>query len=136
MHSYLLQPASWEASGVFVDQTGRETPVAGEARIVHTPEVWILTANLGEIENRYEIKPMKAGSLSTAWRSFNPALGELLGHFAFVDDAIISTFFSNNGEYTGSEFLLQISPTEYQNRGVLYRAGEFVSSWILDLEMS
>jgi hypothetical protein len=86
-----------------------------------------------KIYNRYEIVPFKEGRYITTWESLNPDLGTLLGRFVIVDDAIISTCRSKNGEYAGTDFLLKVSDVHYKNRGVFFKGSDKLSSWSIDL---
>jgi hypothetical protein len=59
-----------------------------------------------------------------------------LGQFIVVDDTIISTCHSENGEYTGTEFHLKVSDVHYKNRGILLKGNGKLSSWSVDLQKS
>lgn len=84
-----------------------------------------------ELRNDYEIIPFTKDF--TPWKSVNPGLGTLLGRFVVVDEAIISLFSSETGEFFGSEFLIQINESEYTGKGVLYNAAGKISSWSVRL---
>ncbi|MDD4334873.1 MAG: hypothetical protein PHY77_04620, partial [Desulfotomaculaceae bacterium] len=56
-----------------------------------------------------------------------------IGRFAVIDDAILSLFSSESGEFFGTEIFTQISESEYIGKGVLFSAMGKVSSWSLRL---
>jgi len=140
-HTFLLEPARWQAMGEFTGQSGEPAPASGAAVISHGKRLW---RNQGvmriagdvplEIANVYEIVPFPHGSLWTSWTSHNPSLGRLIGRFVLMRDAIVSTFESEGGAYTGCETLLRVATDAYRCRGVLMRGGVLVSSWALELE--
>ncbi|RJX21570.1 MAG: hypothetical protein C4570_02455 [Ammonifex sp.] len=139
-HTFLFQPATWTAKGTFTDADGNTVPVDGETTITHEPEVWVnegymrlLDESGLELQNRYEIVPFAEGKDFTSWKSFNPALGVLIGAFSIVDDSIISISASEDGQYYACEYLLKIDDGNYRGRGVLFRSGEKLSSWAVDL---
>jgi len=140
-HTFLFQEGFWAARGYYFDDVDRMLPLAGTTRITHLEGLWI---NEGEMEisagdkpikiyNRYEIIPFREGRNQTTWESLNPDLGTLIGQFAIVDDAFLSTCHTKSGSYTGTEFLLKISDIHYQNRGVLFKGNDKLSSWSVDL---
>jgi hypothetical protein len=131
----------WIAQGHYFDNSDRALPLEGMTRVTHTDKLWL---NEGEMEikagdkpikiyNRYEIVPFKEDRYITTWESLNPDLGSLLGRFVIVDDAIISTCCSKNGEYAGTDFLLKVSDMHYKNRGVFSKGSDKLSSWSIDL---
>jgi len=140
-HTFLFQEGFWSARGYYFDDMDRALPLTGMARITHLEGLWInegeMEMNAGDkpikIYTRYEIIPFREGRNQTTWESLNPDLGTLLGQFVVVDDAIISTCHAKSGGYTGAEFLLKISNTHYQNRGVLFKGNDKLSSWSVDL---
>ena len=140
-HTFLFLEGIWIAQGHYLDDMDRALPLEGKTRIMHMEGLWI---NEGEMEikagdkpikiyNRYEIVPFKVGRYITTWESLNPDLGTLLGQFVVVDDTLISTCCSKNGEYTGTEFLLKVSDMHYKNRGVFFKGNDKISSWNIDL---
>ena len=140
-HTFLFQEGFWSARGYYFDDMNRALALEGKIRITHLEDLWI---NEGEMEisagekpvriyNRYEIVPFREGQIQTVWESTNQDLGTLLGQFVIVDDAILSTCRAKSGMYTGAEFLLKIHNAHYQNRGVLFKGNDTLSSWRFDL---
>ena len=140
-HTFLFIEGIWIARGHYFDDADRALPFEGMTKVTHTDKLWL---NEGEIEikvgdkpikiyNRYEIVPFKEGRYITTWESLNPDLGTLLGRFVIVDDAILSTCRSKNGEYAGIDFLLKVSDVHYKNRGVFFKGSDKLSSWSIDL---
>jgi hypothetical protein len=140
-HTFLFQEGFWNARGYYFDDMNRAFALEGITRITHIEDLWInegeMAINTGDkpvkIYTRYEIVPFSEGKNQTAWESTNPDLGTLLGQFVLVDDVIISTCHAKSGVYTGAEFLLKISNTHYQNRGVFFKGNDKLSSWRVDL---
>jgi hypothetical protein len=93
----------------------------------------LLLDNPIELHNRYEIVPFKKDF--TSCRSYNPALGTLIGKFMVVEDTIISTYITENGEYSGSECIIQISDTLYVTKGFAFKGDSKLSSWSVKLSM-
>jgi hypothetical protein len=140
-HTFLFQEGFWNVRGYYFDDMENTLPLMGIARITHIEGLWVnegeMDITAGEkpikIYNRYEITPFREGKTQTTWESKNPDLGTLLGRFVIVNDAILSTCRAKSGAYTGVEFLLKISNTHYQNRGVLLKGIDKLSSWSVDL---
>ncbi len=139
-HTFLFREGLWQAQGRYYDPSGAALPCEGEARIKHDQGVWrnnglmrILTEQPIEFENNYEIVPFADDGEITTWRSMNPALDNLRGRYIIVFDSIISPWESENGEYWGSEFLVQSSDKIYHNRGFACRGSEKLSSWAVEL---
>jgi len=143
-HTFLFKEGVWIARGHYFDDMERVLSLNGTVRITHLEGLWL---NEGEVEietgesliniyNRYEIIPPEEGKNQTTWKSLNTGLGILLGRYIIVDDAIISTYCSENGVYTGAEFHLGVSQVHYKNRGILLRENDKLSSWSVDLQKS
>lgn len=140
-HTFLFIEAVWSAEGVYVDESENPFPLVGQTEIVHGATVWINTGSMringpqpSELRNRYEIAPFQPGVSCTAWRSFNPDLGPLVGQFVVVADTILSAWRTEDGRASGAESLLQINESEYQNRGVAFFGPRRMSSWAATLK--
>jgi hypothetical protein len=141
VHTYLFQEGLWTVRGEYYDEAMNRASLEGETRITHHPDAWLSEGRMilevdgkkVEIENRYRIIPFAAGSDFTAWESFNPALGELRGHFIVIGNAILSSCTSADSRYTGAEFLLREAAGRYISRGTLFSASAKISSWTLTL---
>lgn len=140
-HTFLLEEGTWESNGTYYDERGNAIPVWGRMEISHTGTRWynrgltrLLLEKPVEYRNDYEIDPLAPGEEFTAWQSFNPQTGTLWGSFMFVGDSILSSFTSENSEYRGHEYLLQIDEDTYRNRGFSFRGDEKLSSWTVELK--
>jgi hypothetical protein len=140
-HTFLFQEGLWLAEGIYYDENAHPLPFSGFAEITHTGGIWINRNRMdiragGEItiENNYLIKPFPEGGDSTTWESENPVIGLLLGKFYVVGDSIISTCTSQRGTYSGTEFLVWKSPSDYISRGVFCDGTRKLSSWTVDLK--
>lgn len=140
-HTFLFDEGVWAVSGEYIGQDGAVVPVEGSARITHSSVLWrnqgVMTlvqpgGNI-EIRNDYEIAPFEEGRDFTAWRAENPSLGKLTGLFVVVDDSIISTISSEDGQVSGIEYLRKVSDDHYVSRGFIFRGEEKLSSWAADL---
>ncbi len=139
-HTYLFQEGLWIASGFYFDETNRLIPMGGETRITHQEDLWLIQSSMRIIledpttfQSDYEIIPFLPDRDHTTWQSINPAMGKLFGKFVVVDDSIISFFQSEDGQFTGTEYLLKADDTTYKNRGVLFEGGQKGSSWVAEL---
>jgi hypothetical protein len=139
-HTYLFREGLWTARGVYYDAERVEKICEGESRISHQPEVWINDGYLRimsdppqEFTNKYEVVPFEPGSDVTTWKSVNPNLDDLRGLFVVVYDSINSPWESQNGEYWGNEFLVQVTENVYRNRGFAFHRDRKLSSWAVEL---
>ena len=140
-HTYLFEQGSWHASGIYVDENGIHFTLEGQASVSHGDTAWkicgtmrVLSDPPAEFQNVYEIEPFDPKGDSTRWSSQNPALGELRGNFVVIDDSILSVYTTQNNDYTGTEYVQQISEDHYINRGVLMKEDVKISSWSVDLK--
>lgn len=140
-HTFLFQEGCWEAKGCYFDKDGKKVPFVGESKITHTEELWIneglmkiLSGEGAEFKNSFEFEPVKKGEDSSRWKSYNPALGTLVGKLVVVDDALLTNFTTESGEYEGFEYLQKVSDDHYINRGVLYMGSMKLSSWTTELK--
>jgi len=139
-HTFLFEEGVWRAEGAYVDSTNTELRAEGTITITHTDTAWINEGTLrlmlprpAEFQNRYEIVPFAEGKDYTVWTSQNPVIGTLTGRIVVVDDSLISVYESKDRIYTGSEYLLHVSDTIYQNRGFAFKESERISSWRVQL---
>lgn len=139
-HTFLLEPGNWLSSGMLWNENEEKVPIAGHANIEHHEKKWfnhsvmkLLSDPPVELKSEYEIVPIPGNKLSTTWTSVNPALGKMEGSFVVIRDSILSTYRSESGEYSGSEYFLKEDETTYQVKGVLFKNTVKVSSWDLIL---
>ena len=133
-HTFLLQPARWQASGWYRGQNGDVFPVSGETRISHRAELWL---NEGEMRldggpafvNRYEVTPFRANTTETVWRSQSRQLGAMQGRFILVGAAILSPYRSVDGLWFGNETLLKLSDNHYRVLGTLLNNNLVNGAW-------
>jgi hypothetical protein len=123
-----------------MDENDHLIPLGGEATISHQEGIWfnhsrlrILLENPIEFQSDYKIVPFGPDKDFTTWTSLNPALGRLAGKFVIVDDSILSFFQSEDGQYTGFEYLRKLDESTYTNRGALFQGAQKGSSWIAEL---
>ncbi|MFX4261494.1 hypothetical protein ACOBQJ_04740 [Pelotomaculum propionicicum] len=138
-HTFLFEEGVWISQGTYYDENNNKLNVEGRSEITHKKKLWINKSSMtlpGDnpvvLSNDYEIAPFVNDV--TGWKSVNPGLGTLIGRFAVIDDSILSLYSSESGEYFGTEFLTQVSESEYIGKGVLYSAAGKVSSWSVRLE--
>ncbi len=135
-HTYIFSEGSWVAHGTYFGMDGKPVPLEGISRIIHSATLWrndstmkILQPSPVEYLNVYEIQPFHDKDWTT-WRSHHPALGYLKGKFMVVGECILSGYSSENGLYSGTETLIQISPSQYRSWGMSFKSGEKLSSWM------
>jgi hypothetical protein len=134
-HTYLNNGSVWKAEGTYYDEANHAFPVTGETHAVHTDKEWSLDGYMEvgfdvpvRFFNRYSITETDS-STTLAWESYNPALGKLCGSFEMLGSKIISFYTSDGGKFSGTEMLIQISPSIYEAAGVSYCDGKKMSSW-------
>jgi hypothetical protein len=135
-HRFLFEEGIWTSAGFFRDGEGNTTLFSGKNVIFHGADHWTNSGFMEiegdtpvRIENHYVIEPFARGSDSTTWKSENPDLGTLVGTFAVVGDSILSAFRNLDGSIYGTEYLKNVDPDTYANRGVLLKKGVLISSW-------
>jgi hypothetical protein len=140
VHTFLFEPARWQANGVFIDPAGKTLPMTGHAVVLHGEGIWSLTGKLHligestvEIVNDCRIVPFPPGELQTTWTSQNPALGTLKGRFVIFNDTILSSFESDDHLFRGTEWLRRLGADSYENRGVLFERERLLSAWAVEL---
>ncbi|ABA57963.1 hypothetical protein Noc_1477 [Nitrosococcus oceani ATCC 19707] len=139
-HTFLFEPAVWEAEGTFFDAAGHALRLEGEMQVTHATRGWhsegrmrVLSEPPLVIENRYDIIPFAPGRDTTSWISMNPVLGKLSGRFVLVGEMILSLFESKMGEHKGMEVLVKQDDGCYLGRGTVLARGGKVSSWAITL---
>ncbi|WP_343208650.1 hypothetical protein [Anaerolentibacter hominis] len=139
-HTYFYNTQDWRAEGTYFDEEGQEFPLYGEVSVIHSEEQWSLDGFLEvtlqtpvRFTNKYSIHESELPS-TLQWESYNPALGTLKGTFEIIGSSIISFYTSEDGMYSGTETLVQVSPEEYYNAGVSFCYGRKMSSWTARLK--
>ena len=139
-HTYLFQEGAWVATGYFIDESGRNIPVGGESRITCAGNKYEIKSHMTakhddskQFENNYEVWQPNDGDDFTEWVSLNSAIGKMRGKFVVVAESILSIFRSENGIYSGSEYLRRVDDTTYENRGFLFEGEKRLSSWVIEL---
>ena len=141
-HTFLFQEAIWKATGKYSDPNNNIIQVEGETKITHLGDKWLLKGSMKlildnpiEFQNNYEIVPFKDCKDFTNWKSYNPALGNLSGKFMVVSDSLISSWISEDKNYSGVETLIKIGDKLYHSRGFAFKGDEKLSSWSVELRM-
>lgn len=137
-HTFLFTEGVWLAKGVYYDEQNNVIKAEGRVVISHQEQLWINEGVMSlmldspiELKNRYEIKPFQGDF--TSWQSFNPALEKLIGKFMVVEDTIISTYTTENNDYSGSECVVKINDTLYIAKGFAFQGDTKLSSWSMEL---
>ncbi len=139
-HTYILEEGVWKAFGKYYDENQNCIEVSGETNIIHKDDAWILDGfmelkleNPIKFFNKYTIEPFKPDKDYTFWSSINPALGKLAGKFMVVSDTILSSYHSENRQYSGTESLILVGLELYKNRGFAFYNKNKLSSWEVNL---
>lgn len=139
-HTYLFQEGLWIAKGYYIDEKSGQLPVEGKSHIVCKESKIVIKSHMTtkyddskHFDNNYEVRQPNDGDDFAEWVSLNSAIGKMRGKFVVVAEAILSTFRSENGTYSGSEYLKKIDGTTYENRGFLFEGEKRLSSWVLQL---
>jgi hypothetical protein len=131
-HTYLLQEGRWVISGSTIDVAGNPNVMIGYAIVTHGAQ-WIVDEELNENTSRFAIAPVGEDRAATTFTGMDGICGEVNGTFAFFDDVVLSTYRSDDGQYTASEVFLRRAADCYEVRGALFLNGGHVSSWSLTL---
>jgi hypothetical protein len=139
-HTFLFQPAVWEARGHYVDRSGASVEVVGDATITHEDEGWMNRSLMRPVdpvgqafESSYAVRPFEQGADTTTWTSSSAQLGKMSGQFVLVAESILSIGRTADGRYRSVEYLQQLSEDRYVSRGALLRGRDKVSSWAVEL---
>ncbi len=131
-HTYLLREGRWQISGSAIDVAGNPNVMVGYAIVSH-PDQWIIDEELNENTSRFAVAPIGEDRAATTFTGMDGISGEVNGTFAFFDDVIVSTYHSDDGQYSASEVFLRKADDSYEVRGALFLNGGHVSSWSLTL---
>ncbi|MFH1197402.1 MAG: hypothetical protein V1720_17010 [bacterium] len=141
-HTYLFKEATWKADGHFFDETNKALSIQGETKIIHEENIWhskskfkLAEGGEGEFVLNLEVIPFDVKKGSTSWVSFNQSFGKFYGEIIIEDEYIISVFYSEEGTYSGSEYLHCIDGNHYKNKGVIFKGKEKLSSWSVRLQL-
>src|SRR5512134_1277267 len=140
-HTFLLADGFWVAEGEYYDRHGNVYSAALQSETAHREGVWvndwILKVFFDEpvmIANRYEFEPFGPGKNSTPWKAVNRFLGNLSGRLVVVGDSMLSLFRSEDGRYSGTEWLQMVGERTYRSRRVLLDGDKVFSSWAMELQ--
>ena len=139
-HAFLLTEGFWVGEGEYYDEYGNVYSAVIQSETTNREGVWIndwiLKVFFDEpvaIANRYEIEPFSPGKNSTSWKASNRILGNLRGCLVVFGDSILSLFRSEDGRYSGTEWLQMVGEETYRSRRVLLDGGRVFSSWSVEL---
>ena len=138
-HTYFMPGKSWQAQGMYYDETEKEYILNGVVKVEKEID-WTLKGFMEVLfdspvrfMNGYNIKNTPNKNLLT-WESYNPALGVLKGTFHFVGKYIVSFYVSQDGVYSGTETLIYVDESTYENVGISYKDGVKMSSWTAEIK--
>jgi hypothetical protein len=141
-HTFLFEPGTWKATGVFWTADGRQLEADGTSEVTHAKECWMIAGRLRvlasppvEFVNIYCMDRPDKDSLTSTWTMENASVGKLHGVFSVVGPAIMSIYRSQQGAggYVGSEHLIQIDESLYHAYGILLMDERRLSSWRVEL---
>ncbi len=141
-HTFLFKEGYWQSSGTYTDSDNKTNNAEGFSNIIHNEDKWILNGSLQvidgdnsrEINNLYEITPVDKECHTASWFAENPSIGKLNGLFAIIGDVILSTFSSEEKQYSGVECIIRIDDDNYSIRGILLQEERKISSWSTNLK--
>jgi hypothetical protein len=140
-HTFLFEPAVWNATGTLWRADGEALEALGRTQIAHRPECWLLSGTLKvlgapptEFVHAYLIEPPAPGEGSLRWTFENEMFGKLHGRFAVIGPSILSVYGSEVSGYHGSEHLAQIDPDNYRSAGLLLLKDRIIYSWQMMLK--
>ncbi len=119
---------------------GRNIPLTAQTEITHESGVWRMNANMVLLDSsgtifscRYEISPPPSENGPASWSAFATPHGRLKGTFTVEGDTIMSSYASEDGEFTGAEGITRINENEYRMEGRQQTHGEITGSWTANL---
>ena len=140
-HTYFEDGAVWEAQGLYYDDKCATYPLTGRCGAVRTGAMWSLDGFMDVAFEKEAVRFTNAYRLQQTehpetirWESFNPALGKLEGTFEVISNKIISCYTSENRVYSGMETLIQIDDDTYENVGISFQNGQWMSAWVVTLK--
>jgi hypothetical protein len=140
-HTFLFEPAVWNASGTLWRADGEPLAAVGRTEIAHRPECWLLSGTLKvlgspptEFVHAYLIEPPAADGASLKWTFENATLGTLRGRFAVIGPSILSVYGCEASGYHGAEHLGQIDADSYRSAGMLLLQDQIIYSWQIQLQ--
>lgn len=144
MHPFLL-PGEWLATGRFVDPMGGETLAAGAIVVTATPEfpeLFEVAVELREVGDSSYSHPQNSfyhleivGGNQIRFRMDSVALGTILvGGGSFSPRAIVLTYLTPSGRYTGFESFTVVGHDELVACGSFVADGTIVKTWEVQLE--
>jgi hypothetical protein len=142
VHAYLLQEATWQVSGTYLDESGHEAPCWGQSTIEHGA-TWtvdsFLTVQGTETEtfrSHQHVTPLRGDAASTEYSSESTDLGTVRGRFTFVGDTIIGIGRAEHADLLVVDALRRADIDRYESRGKLVSDGRLLSAWVLTLTRS
>ena len=135
-HTFLFQPAVWQASGTFWGPDGEPLEAVGTTEIAHREQCWLLSGTLkvlgsppAEFVHAYWIEPPGPAGSNMKWSFESATFGTLRGQYAVVGDSILSVYGCDTSGYYGSEHLGQIDEYNYRSSGLLLLKDSIIYTW-------
>ncbi|MCK9616749.1 MAG: hypothetical protein M0R21_02835 [Lentimicrobiaceae bacterium] len=141
-HTFLFRERIWSINGLFYtnDSGAGGTPCDGMIKITHKPNIWLNEGILKihseiawEHVNFFEIIPFQPGYDFSTFQSMNTIMGNLHGKIMVIQNAIITSFSSENSIFTGVETLVKIDNENYNDYGYVFMEDKKLGSWAISL---
>jgi hypothetical protein len=140
-HTFLFEPAVWNATGTVWRADGEALEAVGRTEIAHRRECWLLSGTLrvlgsppAEFVHAYLIEPPAPEHTGLKWTFESAMFGKLQGRFAAIGPSILSVYGCETSGYYGSEHLGQIDADSYRTAGMLLLKDKIVYSWQMMLK--
>ena len=140
-HTYIFTPGTWELTGTCTGASRRTAEAEGLVTVEHGAERWTVVSRQKihadetcENRNDFRIVPFAPDAPSSACTIDNSRLGRFEGRLTVVGETIFATYDTVDGRYSGAETLRRVDEDTYEDRGVLFEGGAYVSSWMLTLK--
>jgi len=136
LHASLFSSGSWKTKGCYYDDAGKPTLAEGHTKIFHRSKHWFAKnhlhlSNSKTLDCVYQVEA--SGTNTANWTSSNSLLKGCQGRFQVQEDLILSTFSSEDGQFSGYEILQRLSDSHYTNLGELFFHRQRHSSSSLEL---
>ncbi len=140
MHTFLLNPNNWKATGIFTNSSEETFSVNGIFSISHNNANWILKVHLSssvetDLYNPvFVIEPFISNSPFTQWKMSLPPYENMEGRFMIVEKDILSVGNTDDKVISFTEYIRKVSDDFYKSRGFIMQGSKIVSSWNLFLK--
>ena len=136
-HTFVRKEGKWKGHGILIDEDKLESIV--ECRyVISAGEKWRLACEMSKreggkkvIESELEFAPPQSGPEYVEWKRAGDGIK---GRFMVAGDTIVSSYEKQGREgESGLEFYAKVNDECYMDRGAVFRDGNMVRCWVVEL---